>query len=164
MSAISKTEERACITDFIPLRASVVVLSGLRLAAFNPKAVSDDPTLAIWLFVVVTQIQIFLSLTATGFPALKRTVLAMATNFGVSAESQSRSQQTASYALSSLRKRSKTSQAPESQREGRVDGRSENTVKVQGGVGVGPSDNDSQKGILRHDDFDVVVEEADDDN
>lgn len=144
---------------------SVIVLAGVRLAAYHPAQLSKDPTMAIWLFVILTQIQIFSSLIAAGFPALRKTVLDLVTNFGVSEDSQNRSGMGAAYILSSLTRKSKqkgtqnssSGFSPYTGNEARG-----NTV-IKAGANPRLSDDDSQKGIIRRDEYDVVVTTIDHD-
>lgn len=84
----------------------------------------------------------------------------MATNLGISEDSQNRSRKRTGYALSSLTRKSKPATAKDSQTNLYEGESGENTVKIRGASGAAPSDDDSQKGILRFDEFDVVVESA----
>lgn len=99
---------------------------------------------------VLTQISIFLSLGAAGFPAIKKTVLDLVTNFGVSEDSANRSKKGNSYRLTPLSKRTKqSSSAPRSTSSFSpyTGWRTENTI-------VGPaakralSDDGSEKSIM----------------
>lgn len=137
---------------------SVIVLSGVRLATFHPANLWKDPTIAIWLFVALTQVQIFMSLVAVGFPALRKTILDLVTNFGVSEDSQIRSRNGLSYVLSSLKRKSKQDQPQESSSPFLPSsaGTSSNTL-IRAGANRTPSDDNSQKGIIRQDEYDVII-------
>ena len=137
----------------------MVVLSGVRLATFQPANLKEDPTIAIWLFVVLTQIQIFLSLIAAGFPALKKTILDLVTNFGVSEDSQNRSRIGPGYILSSLTKKNKQSHPQESSSSFSpyTGGTRGNTVVKAGANRATSDDDDSQQGIIRQDEYDVII-------
>lgn len=113
----------------------------------------------IWLFAVLTQIHIFVSLIAAGFPALKKTVFDMLTNYGVNEASRSRSRSGPSYIMSKLshKKKSKHSMGPESERSLPFAGSAIGNAVVVKGKPKTPSDDDSQRGIMRQDDYAVVV-------
>ncbi|KAK5695567.1 hypothetical protein LTR17_024584 [Elasticomyces elasticus] len=133
------------------IRLCVIVLSGVRLAAFHSSKLTDDPTKAMWLFAVLAQIQIFLSLSAAGFPALKRTILDLTTSFGVSEQSQSRS-----YILKSLTGKSKEREPPEERSWPFGAGPSGEGI-VRAGASRAPSDDGSQQGIMRRDEYEITV-------
>lgn len=139
---------------------SVVLFAGFRLFTFHPMGARNDPTMAIWLFIVLTQIQIFMSLVAAGFPALKKTVLDLVTNFGVSEDSQNRSRYGPGYILSSLtkRRRRKPEDSGSSFHPHSAGPVGESVTRAGGHTIL--SDDDSQKGIMRHDEYDVVVTAA----
>lgn len=139
--------------------SSVIILAGVRLAAYHPEKLRQDPTIAIWLFVVLTQIQIFASLIAAGFPALRKTILDLVTNFGVSEDSQNRSGRGAAYILSSLTRKGKRSQTQNysSVFSPYTGSKARATTVVKTGTNTQLSDDDSQMGIIRQDEFDVVV-------
>lgn len=140
----------------------MIVLSGARLVTFNPRALDRDPTIAIWLFVVLTQIQIFLSLLATGFTAVMRTVLAMGTNVDTSEDTgQNTSGGASGYALGSIKKGDKQVRKQESHSSFAPyvgGGWRANTSRVKAAPNGAPEDDSSQRGILRHDDFDISIE------
>jgi len=72
---------------------SVPFVGGLRLLTINVNKLADDPTFSLWLFIDVTQVQIFASLISATYPALKQILLDPATHYGnVSEGSKSRSQ------------------------------------------------------------------------
>ncbi|KAK5117849.1 hypothetical protein LTR85_008623 [Meristemomyces frigidus] len=144
------------------IRICVIVCSGARLASINRRKLTSDSTISVWVFVVLTQIQIFLALIAAGYPALKRTVLDLVTNFGVSDQSTSNSRPGESYALRYLSRRSK---ADRSNHSGRwkvptfspFTATATGSAVVTGGKQNALEDDDSQKGIVRQDEFDVTV-------
>lgn len=141
---------------------SVVIISGARFVVYRPKALDQDPTLALWLFVVLTQVQVFLSVFATGFPAIMRTALAMSTNVDSSEDtSQGQSRSDSSFVLGSLKRGGKqirkqashASFAPYVGGGGRA-----NISSVKAAPNAGPEDDSSQRGILKHDEFDISIE------
>ncbi|KAK0862318.1 hypothetical protein LTR87_016631 [Friedmanniomyces endolithicus] len=108
----------------------------------------------MWLFAVLTQIQVFLSLSAAGFPALKRTILDLATSFDVSEQSQSWSQKGNAYILSSPTRKSKQTEPQERSLASWPFGagpRGEAVVRT--GASRAPSDDSSQRGIMRRDEL-----------
>lgn len=113
----------------------------------------------IWLFTVLSQIQIFLSLIAAGFPALKKTVFDMLTNYGVNEDSQTGSRSGPSYIMNRLSRKNKSnhSAGPESGHSIPFSGTGRGHAVVVRGKPKTPTDDDSQKGIMRQDDYAVVV-------
>jgi len=139
------------------LFCSVIILSIVKLISFRPFALQEDPTRAMWLFAVLTQIHIFLSLIAAGFPALKQTISDLGTNFGVSGQSQDRSQGGPSYIMSSLTRRSKRRPQQESSLSRPFDGRFKGKSVVTTGASKTSSDGGSQRGIMQRHEFEIMV-------
>lgn len=124
----------------------------MRLMAFMRVESAADPTLSAWLFVDLGQIQIFLSLIGYTSPALKKTMIDLATNYGAVNELQTtfRHRPGGSYALKDLRYLKDTGGSGwRSLAMGR------NTLPLASSssradpVVEADSDGDSQKGIMR---------------
>jgi len=137
------------------LSRSVIICSGARLRSVDARQLTTDPALAIWLFAVLTQCQVFLALIAVVLPTLKRTVLDLVTNYGAPDESPSNSRPGRSFAMRSLSSRPK---ADEPDRRSLWKSPPQNPGTVgRGGKQDTPSDDDSQKGIMRQDEYEVTV-------
>ena len=118
----------------------------------------------MWLFAILSQLQVFFSLTSGTSPALKKTMLDLVTNFGAVSDSQAVSGDRTgeSYAMKDLRYRG-------GQRSGQVSNVSKRFVPFVGGsssnnaiIGRRDSDRDtdgdSRKGIIRRDEVEVSYE------
>ena len=84
---------------------SVPFCAGLRLLAINRQRLHDNPTLAPWLFIILGQIQILISIIGGTSPALKKTMLDLVTNYGAVTDSpaNSRVRTGGGYALKELK-------------------------------------------------------------
>jgi len=163
------------IVWYIPfaLRALVPLWAGLRLFSISTPKLNHDPTLSLWLFITLTQVQIFLSLIGAAAPALKKTMLDLQTHFGATTESQTNSKGgTNTFPLKYLSaSRRNASQQPSSHTDSKT-GRMPFQGPGRGGsVIVGKSrhhddrirtgsDGDSQKGIIREDEYEVSYDHA----
>ena len=109
----------------------------------------------MWIFAVLTRIQIFFTLIAAGFPALKQTVLDLSTSFGAADRSHDRSQSDCTFSLRTLTKK------------GRRLAQGHPTVtsfakKHNGHSGAmkdtsAHRDDESQKGIMRQQEYEIAV-------
>jgi hypothetical protein len=134
--------------------ASAIMLAQSRLATISQSALISDPTMAPWLFVILSQVQIFLSLLSAGFPPLKKTVLDLVTNYGAPEQSQSNSRSGKGYALGYLKKkRMSKSQKPTSDHGESYPlpdiRKATRNAEDGGGIAQDISDDDSQTGIVR---------------
>jgi hypothetical protein len=140
-----------------------MTLSGARIAAFSPERIHQDPTLAPWLFIILSQVHIWVALMSAGLPAIKRTILDLTTNFGVSGSHQDDSKRGVQYILSSLTKKSKRSHKGSNgtNRFPFSGSLNQGSTVIRAGHSHAPSeDGDSQTGIVRRDEFDVVITDA----
>jgi len=145
---------------------SVPLCAGLRLLTVKPERASDDPMIAIWLFVCLSQVQVALALLSAASPVLKRTLLDFKTRHELPTGSRSASNGTASFALSKLRlgrglpqpntSRSRAVYPFSSQNFGEV---SAGRHKADGNASA-IHDDDSQDGIVRRDEFEVSWDTA----
>ena len=142
--------------------ASVPICAGLRLVTINQRKLIDNSTLAMWLFAVLSQIQVFLSMVGGTSPALKKTMLDLVTNFGAVSDSQAGTKTGGSYAMKDLRYHG-------GQKSGQLSNAGKKFVPFVGGsssnnalIGRRDSDrdndNDSQKGIIRRDEIEISYE------
>lgn len=145
------------------------ICAGLRLVTTNDQKLNADPTLAPWLLIIVSQLQVLLSIIGYTTPALKKTMLDLVTNYGTVGETQTGSRSRSGgvgYALKDLRyskKKDKEGNSwPGSTASKRIAGfagtGSENTAVVE--RGDHDSDGDSQKGIIRRDEVEVIYSSA----
>jgi hypothetical protein len=148
------------------MSSSIPVCSGLRLITVGASDFESDPTLDIWLFVIVSQIQIFLSLIGYTSPALKKTMLDLATNFGNTNESHASSARhngsslapkSLGYRKSSIAGSWKTSGIHLGTLRSAASHTKSQTV-VEGGRPE--SDSGSQEGIIRRDEVEVSYARA----
>ena len=136
----------------------------MRLVTISQSKLVDDPTLTMWLFVILSQLQIFFSMVGGTSPALKKTMLDLATNFGAVSGSQAASggRTAGSYAMKDLRYRG-------GQKSGQGSNASKKFVPFSGGGSTNNAiisrhdndhnnDDDSQKGIIRRDEIEVSYE------
>ncbi|KAK5135296.1 hypothetical protein LTR08_005399 [Meristemomyces frigidus] len=148
------------------LRICVPVCAGLRLLATSKYDLTHDPTLALWLFVVSSQIQILLSIIGYTSPALKRTMFDLVTNYGVVSDSQAgcHAQNGGSYAMKELRYYKASVGAPwQGSDAGKQSVRvASSSFKADALAERGDvdSDGDSQKGIIRRDDVEISYTRA----
>lgn len=119
----------------------------------------------MWLFVTLSQIQIFLSMVGGTSPALKKTMLDLATNFGVVDNSQAGSypRTGGSYAMKNFSRSGGQKSAQVSNTSNKfvpfVGGGYSNNNAIVGRRGSDrESDGDSQKGIIRRDDVEISYE------
>ncbi|KAK4903069.1 hypothetical protein LTR49_026877 [Elasticomyces elasticus] len=109
----------------------------------------------MWLFAVLTQIQVFLCLSAAGFPALKRTVLDLATSFGVS---EQQSQNRSPKGITSLTRESKQrEQQDKTLPYWPFGAEPSGQAIIRTGTSRAPSDDGSQRGIMRRDEYETTV-------
>ncbi|KAK4959469.1 hypothetical protein LTR10_004274 [Elasticomyces elasticus] len=122
---------------------------------------THDPTRAPWLFVVLSQIQVFLSLIGYTSPALKKTMRDLVTNYGAADDSQAGFTRTGgSHEMDDLRhQKNNTGSSWQRSNVGKRfvpftgGGFSEaNAVAKRGDTG---SDGDSQEGIIRRDEVEI---------
>jgi len=138
----------------------------LRLITINQYDLIRNPTLAPWLFVILSQIQILLSIIGYTTPALKKTMLDLVTNYGATTNSQagSRARNGGSYAMKDLRYH-KGSAAASWQRSStgkKVVPFASSSFKANAVAerGDADSDGDSQKGIIRRDEVEISYTNA----
>ncbi|KAK3621722.1 hypothetical protein LTR56_022614 [Elasticomyces elasticus] len=143
------------------LRACVPICAGLRLVTLSKDHLTHDPTRAPWLFVVLSQIQVFLSLIGYTSPALKKTMRDLVTNYGAADDSQAGFTRTGgSHEMDDLRHlKNNTGSSWQRSNVGKRfvpftgGGFSEaNAVAKRGDTG---SDGDSQEGIIRRDEVEI---------
>ncbi|KAK4977546.1 hypothetical protein LTR42_001916 [Elasticomyces elasticus] len=143
------------------LRACVPICAGLRLVTLSKDHLTHDPTRAPWLFVVLSQIQVFLSLIGYTSPALKKTMRDLVTNYGAADDSQAGFTRTGgSHEMDDLRhQKNNTGSSWQRSNVGKRfvpftgGGFSEaNAVAKRGDTG---SDGDSQEGIIRRDEVEI---------
>lgn len=144
---------------------SLPLLSGLRLLTLDSDNLENDPTLAIWLFVVLGQIQLLLSILAGATPALKKTMLDLITNYGALTDSHAGSR--AASNNFPLRYITGVSNAQISS-QGSAGRAHKITSLIGGAKASGKShqlhregDGDSQEGIVRQEEFEVRYSEND---
>lgn len=121
-----------------------MILSVAKLVTYHPPLLETQPTRAMWLFAVLTQVQIFLTLIAAGFPALKQAVLDLSTSFGVAERSHDRSRSGRSYSLKTLTSKGKKLL----QEHPRPANRRDERATAMTGTSD-DSDDGSQRGIIR---------------
>jgi hypothetical protein len=144
---------------------SVPLWAGLRLLTINYSKLTQNPTIGLWLFVCMSQVQILLALIGAASPVLKKAMMDLVTNYGATGDSQNDSRLGRSFAMKYIKsKRNRTGQASQptdsngSKRPLPFSGsgvsgsamvsRNRHEEKVQ-------SDGDSQEGIIRQDDYEV---------
>ncbi|KAK3114099.1 hypothetical protein LTR53_007917 [Teratosphaeriaceae sp. CCFEE 6253] len=154
---------RARFVWYIPfcVRLCVPICAGLRLATINQYKLTNDPTLMLWLFAVLSQIHIFLSMLGGTSPALKKTMLDLVTNYGgvSDGEAESRSKTYGrSIPMKDMKSRQQSSQASTSKFVPFVGGASSNIATVKS---VPDRENrDSQEGIISRCEFEISYESA----
>lgn len=143
----------------------MVFWAGLRLLTISQDDLTIDPTISLWLFVIMTQAQILWSLLGAASPALKKTMVDLATNYG--ATSPEASKAGGSYQLKYLRSKRSGNQLSENVNESKNrstipfsgPAKGSSIVRVSSRTRRGEervtSDGDSQEGIIRQDDFEV---------
>lgn len=131
----------------------------MRLMTIKRASFANDYMLSSWLIVTLGQIQIFVSLIGYTSPALKKTMIDLATNYGAISESQAVSHRRPSqaYAMKDLRYHKNT--GGKSWRSS-VTGKKalplvSSSSQAQPVIEV-ESDGDSQKGIIRRDEVEVT--------
>lgn len=119
------------------------------------------------MFSVLTQVQILFSLIGVATPALKKTMLDLVTNFGA-AESQSNTKSgSGTFPLKYFSRRNNASQQPSEGSKARSHmpftgpGKGSTMVSRSRHEDTVKGDNDSQEGIIRHQDFEVSFYNAD---
>ena len=141
--------------------------AGVRLLAISNDRLRRDPSLELWLFVILSQIQVLFALIGGASPAMRKTLLVFVTNYGTVSDSQnmSRPRYRASYAMTDLTSRKRSL--------GRSDNPAIFPYAGSGGkhiVSAGKSDQnrgdpvgdgESQEGIVRQDDFEITYTNAD---
>ena len=138
----------------------------MRLVTINTQKLTTDPLISLWMFTILSQVQILFSLVAVATPALKKTMMDLVTNYGA-AESQSNTARSGSFPLKYLSRNrhnisgersggSKQRSIPFSGpgRGSTMVSRSRNEDTLKG-------DSDSQEGIIRHQDFEVSFYKTD---
>ncbi|KAK3658025.1 hypothetical protein LTR22_009077, partial [Elasticomyces elasticus] len=71
------------------IRLCVSLWAGLRLLSVSDQKFTQDPTIAMWLFIALTQVQVMLALLSVAFPGLRQTLQELVTRHGVSSNSRS---------------------------------------------------------------------------
>jgi hypothetical protein len=122
--------------------------------------IDSDPTLAPWLFVILSQVQIFLSFIGYTSPALKKTMIDLATNFGTIYDSQagSTAHNGDSFAMQSFGSAKNMGNGARQRsyggkRTAPLPGTSTKTSTLA--KREADSDGDSQKGIMRQDEYEI---------
>jgi len=115
----------------------------------NTTKFTHDPTIAMWLFITLTQVQVMLALLSAAFPGLKKTLQDLVTRHGAESGSHSSNKHKGSYALDKLRSSATRSAKPSRLSKSKMD--AENT-----------GDGDSQDGIIRQDEFEIRYSEPSD--
>ncbi|KAK0855989.1 hypothetical protein LTS02_010790 [Friedmanniomyces endolithicus] len=113
---------------------SVPICAGLRLATINQRKLTNDPMLMLWLFTVLSQIHIFLSMLGGTSPALKKTMLDLVTNYGGVSDGEADSRAKAygrSFPMKDMKSRQQSSQASTSKFVPFVGGASSNIATVK---------------------------------
>ncbi|KAK5696057.1 hypothetical protein LTR97_008477 [Elasticomyces elasticus] len=134
---------------------SVCVWAGLRLLSVNDQKFTHDPTLAMWLFIALTQVQVMLALLSAAFPGLRQALQDLATRYEAPSNSRSgskhddSSRHDGSFILAKLNPKRHASQAMVWST-----GKSSHTGKSNTPA-IDPGDGGSQDGIIRQDDFEV---------
>ncbi|KAK4904965.1 hypothetical protein LTR49_025672 [Elasticomyces elasticus] len=140
---------------------SVPICAGLRLATISQHKLTNDPTLMLWLFTVLSQIHIFLSMLGGTSPALKKTMLDLVTNYGgvSDGEADSRAKvHSRSFPMKDMESRQQSSQASTSKFVPFVGGASSNIATVKSTPDR--EDRDSQEGIISRCEFVLSYESA----
>jgi len=137
---------------------SVSLWAGLRLLTVNDTKFTHNPSIAIWLFVTLTQVQVMLALLSAAFPGLKQTLQDLVTRYGFAVDSQSGSKHNTSFAMKKLRTDRSDTQPRETDKPRLLSlsaGESSrvNRSRVEEDKSIG--DGDSQDGIIRQDDYEV---------
>jgi hypothetical protein len=120
----------------------------------------------MWLFAVLSQLQVFISMVGGTSPALKKTMLDLVTNFGAVSDGHAVSggRTGGSYAMKDLRYhgRQKTGQVSDASKKfvPFVGGSSSNNAIIGRRGSDRNTDSDSQKGIIRRDEIEVSYESA----
>ena len=136
--------------------------AGLRLLSINHQKLTRDPTIGLWLFVIMTQGQILFSLTGAASPALKKTMMDLMTNYGAQTESHSNSKP-GSFPMKYLRSKHR-SQPMDSERSRNIpySGAAKGSALISKSKNDDRTtrDDDSQEGIIRQDDFEVSYDHS----
>ena len=140
---------------------SVPICAGLRLATIDQHKLTNDPTLTLWLFTVLSQIHIFLSMLGGTSPALKKTLLDLVTNYGgvSDGEADSRARPySRSFPMKDRNSRLQSSQASNSKFVPFVGGASSNIATIKSVPGR--EGRDSQEGIISRREFEISYDSA----
>ena len=132
--------------------------AGLRLLAIDHKKLTEDPTIGLWLFIIMTQAQVLFSLIGAASPALKKTMMDLRTDYGAQTGSNSNSKP-GTFPLKYLKSGRNRSQPTDSERSRTIP----YAGAAKGSALISKSrhedkmtrDDDSQEGIIRQDDFEV---------
>ena len=65
----------------------VPLWAGLRLLTINHDKLTRDPTIGLWLFIAMNQVQILLALVGAASPVLKKAMMDLVTNWGAQTDS-----------------------------------------------------------------------------
>ncbi|KAK0771638.1 hypothetical protein LTR59_012803 [Friedmanniomyces endolithicus] len=140
---------------------SVPICAGLRLATINHRKLSNDPMLMLWLFTVLSQIHIFLSMLGGTSPALKKTMLDLVTNYGGVSDGEADSRAKAyarNFPMKDMKSCQQSSQASTSKFVPFVGGALSNIATVKSIPHR--EDRDSQEGIVSRCEFEISYESA----
>ncbi|KAK4890622.1 hypothetical protein LTR27_010661 [Elasticomyces elasticus] len=135
------------------IRLCVSLWAGLRLLSVSDQKFTQDPTLAMWLFIALTQVQVMLALLSVAFPRLRQTLQDLVTRHGASnSRSGSKhdgSKHDGSFILAKMNPKRHASQTMVWST-----GKSSRTGKSKTPA-IDPGDGGSQDGIILQDDFEV---------
>ncbi|KAK3660391.1 hypothetical protein LTR56_000767, partial [Elasticomyces elasticus] len=120
------------------IRLCVSLWAGLRLLSVSDQKFTQDPTIAMWLFIALTQVQVMLALLSVAFPGLRQTLQELVTRHGVSSNSRSGTESQAARITTMVWSTGKGSRTGKSKAEA-----------------TDPGDGESQDGIIWQDDFEV---------
>jgi hypothetical protein len=134
------------------------VIAGLRFLTTSAKKFTTDPSIALWLFIVLTQVQIMLALLSASSPALKQALIDFGTQYGMTTDSRSVSKHHGSYPLKSLDDVDRGNLKFETSRKRLLSNARSSRSRIEAG---GLGDGDSQTGIIRQDDYDVTYTSGD---
>ncbi len=155
---------------------SVPIWAGLRLLTISHSKLTQDPTIGVWLFVCMSQVQILLALIGAASPVLKKAMSDLQTHYGdLTTDNQGRSGMGHSFALKYLKSK-RTNRTNNGSQPTNSNGSKNRTIPF-GGPGVSgsamisrnrqeekiQSDGDSQEGIIRQDDYEVSYFHTDND-
>ena len=148
---VSRTARSAPVAILLRSRLtdtnSVSLWAGLRLLSVNTSKFTHDPTIAMWLFITLTQVQVMLALLGAAYQGLKQTLQDLKTRHQIPGDSRSGSRHDGSFVLRKLRLKRSPTQTGNTGNSSRV-----SRSKIQG-TDIG--DGDSQDGIIRQDEFEV---------